>query len=98
MIDRILAAAAIALPMTDLSDPAQLGEMPITVITATRPSMGVSSQFQQVGIDEQQRFAAAARNARYLEATQSRHYIQRDQPDLVIDEILAMIERARGAP
>lgn len=98
MIDKILAAAAIVVTMTDLSGPAQLGEMPITVITATRPSMGVSSQFQQVWIDEQQRFAAAARNARYVKATLSRHDIQRDQPDLVIDEILAMVERARGAP
>lgn len=98
MIDKILAAAATVLTMTDLSDPALLGELPITVITATRPSMGVSSQFQQGGIDEQQRFAAAARNARYVKATLSRHDIQRDQPDLVIDEILAMVERARGAP
>jgi len=83
--------------MADLADPAQLGNLPVTVIVSTRPSVGASSQFQQLWMDEQQRFAAAVDNGRYVEASRSRHYIQRDQPDLVIAEIRAMIGRVRAS-
>ncbi|MFT6661143.1 MAG: pimeloyl-ACP methyl ester carboxylesterase [Maricaulis maris] len=83
--------------MADLADPSRLGDLPITVIVATRPANGASPQFRQLWIDEQQAFAAAAGQARYVEASRSRHYIQRDQPDLVIAEIEAMIERVRAS-
>jgi len=84
--------------MADLADPAQLGNLPVTVIASTRPSVGASSHFQQLWIDEQQRFAAAVGDARYVEASRSRHYLQRDQPDLVIAEVRAMIGRVRASP
>lgn len=84
--------------MSFVRDPAQLGDLPITVLAATRPGPGASAGSQQLWLEEQRAFADRALNARYVEVPGASHYIHHQQQDLVLNEIRAMIDRVAVLP
>ena len=61
----------------------------MTVLAATEPDAITSDKFQDLWIAEQSAFADAHK-AKYVEALGSTHYIQKQQPELVVQEILEM--------
>ncbi len=77
--------------------PHELGEIPITVIAATKPPVYASDELQRLWMSVQREFAEALANGRYVEAEGAGHYIHRDAPDLVSAEIRALVERIRGS-
>ncbi|MDH3253796.1 MAG: alpha/beta hydrolase [Acidobacteriota bacterium] len=77
--------------------PADLGDIPITVIAATEPQITGSRALQKLWLEHQEAFARAAANGRYIEAARSSHYVHRQRPGLVADEILRMLDLVRSA-
>lgn len=75
--------------------PQELGTIPVTVIAATEPQIGGSRRFQTLWLEHQRAFADAAANGRYVAAQRASHYVHRQRPGLVADEILRLVERAR---
>jgi pimeloyl-ACP methyl ester carboxylesterase len=85
-----------------VADPAQLGDLPLSILVSTRPGPGMSREFHALWMQEQRRFAEAAHNADLVEAAGAGHYIHHDRPDFVISEIIRMIgvlsDGARRSP
>jgi pimeloyl-ACP methyl ester carboxylesterase len=93
----------------ELSGPAaeDLGDIPITVITATVPPTPPPGQLGPDGIPAEarvrdaeafwgaQRDYAKAAGGRTVEAEGVGHYVHRERPQLVIDEVRALLQRAR---
>jgi pimeloyl-ACP methyl ester carboxylesterase len=77
-------------------EPEDVGNIPITIIAATKPPVYASDELQQLWLSVQQEFADDVANGRYVQADGSSHYIHRDDPDLVIGEIGDLVERIRG--
>jgi len=100
-----LAAAApahVAAEMRGLADaeaqtpePHELRSIPVTVIAATKPPLGGSAKIQEVWLEQQRRFADRLEHGRFVVAEGAGHFVQKDAPDLVIREILAMVDRVR---
>ncbi len=84
--------------MSFVRDPAELGDLPITVLAAMRPGPGASAGSQQLWLEEQRAFADRALNARYVEVPDASHYIHRQRQDLVLSEIRALIDRIAVLP
>lgn len=63
-----------------------LGSRPLVVLTAQRHGNGLA--FERLWAATQRRYLSLSSNSRQVLATKSGHYIQLDQPDLVIDAIL----------
>ena len=74
-------------------DPAQLPDVPITVIAATIPPPGAPKGGGEVWLKTQRDFAGALQNGRYVIAHGAGHYIHKDQPALVSEEIRRLLER-----
>jgi pimeloyl-ACP methyl ester carboxylesterase len=92
-----IAAELIAMPEAEaqgLPTPA-IAAIPATIITATAviASQQDGARVRAAWIEEQERFAAAFTNHRFVRAEGAGHYIHRDQPALVAAEIA---RRARG--
>jgi hypothetical protein len=77
-----------------------LGNLPLTVLTATRgfdelcdvlpcPAM------QQEWLAMQDEYAELSSESRHVEVDTG-HYIQDEEPDLVVSEILALLDRLHG--
>ncbi len=79
----------------DLRNPADLGPVPMVVLAATRPGGGASERFQQIWLQDQAAFAAQALDARYVEVENAGHYIHRQRPEIVLQEIRQMLARIR---
>jgi pimeloyl-ACP methyl ester carboxylesterase len=77
-------------------EPAELGEIPITVIAATEPPIYASKELQELWLSVQQDFADDVANGRYVQANGASHYVHKDRPDLVIREIRDVVERIRS--
>ncbi|MGB4828254.1 MAG: alpha/beta hydrolase family protein [Paracoccaceae bacterium] len=77
-----------------VAPPQGYGDIPITVIVATRPSVGLSASWQAVWIEEATRFAAGLKNGRLVKAEGSRHYVQRQAKALVVQELRDLLARA----
>ncbi len=73
-----------------------LTDIPITLISATEPSVGLTRKAQDVWLETQSAFAREAPMGRYVEATGATHYVHKERPDLVISEIKLMLEQVRG--
>lgn len=84
-----------------LDAPKTLGELPLIVL-----SHGLSDQTSGLTKEEQEKFerewlvmqkelAALSSNSKQIIAEKSGHYIQLDQPELVIDSILNLVRRTR---
>ena len=78
-----------------------LGDIPVTVIAATEPPVGGSRSLQRLWLRHQEAFAREAANGRYVVAEGSGHYIHRQRPGLVAEEIqrtIAGFDRERRLP
>ncbi len=74
-----------------------LGELPVTVIAAgnANPAFGaVAFKFQEFWIDENTRIAEMSRHPK-LRIAHSGHYVYREAPDVVVEEIVAMVDSVR---
>jgi len=74
------------------------GQLPLTVIGATEPEPGFgeyADAFRQFWNEESQKLAAKSEQGRFVLAQGSSHHIHLDAPQLVIDEVLALVEEAR---
>lgn len=73
------------------SDPGAFANVPVTVIAATRPDSPLVNQSDQAfWVDEQRAFAASLAHGRFVTAA-TRHYVHKEDPELVVSEILAML-------
>lgn len=73
--------------------PADIGEIPVILLAATKPPPGGSAKSQPIWLEVQRNFAAALPNAELIIAEGSGHYIQRDAPQLVIQAIRDLINK-----
>lgn len=73
-------------------NPQDLGDLPITVITATKPPPGAPKRAQPIWIRVQREFARQLSNGHFVLAKGAGHYIHKDKPELVIREIRKMVE------
>jgi len=78
-------------------------ELPILVLSATEPPRGLPPDMEQhvdamqsLSRELQAELAALSTNARHLWVPDAGHYVQFDQPDVVVKEITAMIEAIRS--
>lgn len=76
-----------------------LGSIPITVIASTQLWPGEDGpKGYEVWLAAQKRLAASVENGRFVLAERSGHYIQKDRPDIVIDEIREIEDRMASPP
>lgn len=71
--------------------PQELGDLPITVLTATKPPPGAPKKAQPLWIRVQQEFAGELAHGHFVLAKGAGHYIHKDNPELVIQEIQKMV-------
>lgn len=79
----------------DAASARQLGDIPITVIAATEPAPLTTAASQRLWLEQQEAYANAAQNGRFVRADGSKHYIHKEKPDLVIAEVKRMVESLR---
>ncbi|MGB5835060.1 MAG: alpha/beta hydrolase [Thiohalocapsa sp.] len=75
--------------------PADIGSIPTTLIVATKPPKGGPAAAQPIWLEVQRQFADAMSDGRMVIAQGAGHYIQRDAPEMVVDEIERMLSRVR---
>lgn len=68
---------------------------PVPVVLLVGAHEGDSTAFRDAWLDLQRRLAESIPGARRVLAARSGHYVQFDQPDLVIDAIRGLVEGAR---
>ena len=84
-----------------LFEPGSLGDMPLVVISVPhqqRPTdlpIGFSNALDEIWVELQNEWAQISLHSSHIFAYESGHFIQQDQPDLVIDAILQVVEEAR---
>ena len=89
-----------------MRDITSLGKLPLTVISSTKRTYdrdaGATGEFakteeavERVWLECQAKLLQLSTNAEQVLATKSGHYIQDDQPELVISSIVQMLERLR---
>ncbi|MEU6148719.1 alpha/beta hydrolase [Actinosynnema sp. NPDC047251] len=71
-------------------NPPRLGDLPVTVVTGTRPTR-LDRAVRQGMNDAHRRTAAALANGRLVEAARSAHLVLFDQPDLLVAEVLRLV-------
>ncbi len=85
-----------------LYDPGSLGDMPLVVLTAPNKERAddlpaeLNAAFNRVWVELQEELALLSSNSSHILVEDSGHFIQQDQPELVIDAILEVIEQAGG--
>jgi len=85
-----------------LFEPGSLGDMPLVVLTsphkdrATDLPAGLSDRWDEIWAELQTEWAQISSRSTLVMAYESGHFIQQDQPDLVLDAILQVVEAARG--
>jgi pimeloyl-ACP methyl ester carboxylesterase len=75
-----------------------LGQLPLTVMASEvpNPAFGPDAEaFQRFWIESNRQVAALSRRGKFVLATKSTHYIQRDAPDLVTREALELVSACR---
>ncbi len=71
----------------------KLGSLPVTVITATVPDKTQSRDYQEHWIRSQEKFARSLKNGKLVTALGSGHNIHRSRPDLIVQEIKALLNK-----
>jgi len=80
--------------------PGSLGDMPLVVLTSPHKERaadlppGLSDAWNEIWVELQNEWAQISSRSTHLMANESGHFIQLDQPELVIDAILQFIEEA----
>ena len=84
-----------------LFEPGSLGDMPLVVLSVPHQKRAkdlpawFSDALDEIWVDLQKEWAQISTRSNHIFAYESGHFIQQDQPDLVIDAILQVIEKAR---
>ena len=80
-----------------------LGDIPLVVLTAAPIGSGygriptdVAANLDQAWLDMQDEIAALSSNSTHIVATTSNHFIHYEEPELVIDAILDLVNTARS--
>lgn len=79
-----------------------LGDMPLIVLSASPKDpprdvpTDVATKIEQAKQDMQKELAALSSNSKHVVASTSNHYIHYDEPQLVVDAILELVEAARS--
>jgi pimeloyl-ACP methyl ester carboxylesterase len=76
-----------------------LGDLPLTVVTARKKWSDVAPPIDRAAVDAawvslHQRTAALSSEGQRIEALRSGHNVHLDSPELVVDQALALLERA----
>jgi pimeloyl-ACP methyl ester carboxylesterase len=79
-----------------------LGDVPMIVLVATEfkmriPDPGFGAHMQNMWQELQRELAGMSSNSKLVTVENSGHFIQIDKPQAVVDAILELVERARGA-
>jgi pimeloyl-ACP methyl ester carboxylesterase len=86
-----------------LFEAGSLGDMPLVILTSPVKERaddlppGLSAKFDGIWVELQKEWAKISSHSTHIMAYKSGHFIQHDQPDLVIDAILQVVEEARQA-
>jgi pimeloyl-ACP methyl ester carboxylesterase len=86
-----------------------LGDTPLVVIAAGRREQlrrygaeGVVAeldrQWERVWKECQRKLTSPSSESTFIEACESDHYVQRDQPELVVEAVATLVERVRRSP
>ena len=82
-----------------------LGDLPLVAVTAMGPTWWPDmpgqvnpAKFRKMWLDLQQDLTKLSTNSRRVFAGQSSHFIQFDQPDLVVEAIRQLIDHERNSP
>jgi pimeloyl-ACP methyl ester carboxylesterase len=84
-----------------LFEAGSLGDMPLVVLTSPVKERaddlppGLSAKIDEIWVELQKEWAQLSSHSTHVIAQESGHFIQHDQPDLVIDAILEVVEEAR---
>ena len=84
-----------------LFEPGSLGDMPLVVLTSPHKERaadlpaGLSDKWDEIWVELHDELAHISSRSSHILAMESGHFIQLDQPDLVVDAILQVIEAAR---
>jgi pimeloyl-ACP methyl ester carboxylesterase len=85
----------------ELFEAGSLGDLPLVVLTAMNKQRAddfpadLNAQFNQIWLELQQELAKLSSNSTHIVSQESVHYIQQEQPDLVIEAILQVLEAAQ---
>ena len=80
--------------------PGSLGDLPLVVLTAPNKQRAddvpaeMNAALNQVWLEMQQELAQLSANSRHVISEKSQHFIQQDEPELVIEAILWVLEEA----
>lgn len=77
--------------------PGQLGDIPVTVISAGQAPELSASRFQAIWEGMQADYADKAQNGRYVLAGRNGHYVHQENATLVVDEIRRLLARQTEA-
>ena len=91
-------AALIAESASQVAAIASFGDIPLIVIGSGKPNpaFGADAEaFQQFWIEQNRELATMSTNGTFVLAQQSSHYLHEDAPDVVLDAVRQMVERAR---
>lgn len=77
-----------------MRDKDALRHVPLTVLYGTNHSMGDEMEVEWA--EWQEGYAGLSDDCRVIKLEGAGHYVQVDQPQVVIDEIRAMINKVRG--
>jgi pimeloyl-ACP methyl ester carboxylesterase len=81
--------------------PGSLGDLPLVVLTAMqkeRPEdfpQDLNDIFNQIWLDLQEELASMSTNSGHILAEESGHFIQHDQPELVVEAIKGIFQELR---
>jgi pimeloyl-ACP methyl ester carboxylesterase len=86
---------------SELLEPGSLGDLPLIVLTAMNKQraedlpVGLNEQFNQIWLELQQELALLSTNSMHVVSDVSEHFIQHDEPELVIEAILDLLLEVR---
>jgi pimeloyl-ACP methyl ester carboxylesterase len=78
-----------------------LGNLPLIVLTAPNKQRaddlpaGLNDKFNQIWVELQEELAQLSSNSSHIITEESGHFIQHDQPDLVVDAIEQVVQQVR---
>ena len=90
MAAHLEALPAFCAEVAKFSNPGALGDLPLTLLTATNPSRD--------RLRHQEEVAALSSRSQHLVASKSGHWIQLDQPELVVEAVRKMADALAPAP
>jgi pimeloyl-ACP methyl ester carboxylesterase len=99
--DGVIAESTAFFSRTSLLKPAGLGDLPLIVLshgvpdTISSMNSAEQSQFEQVWLEMQIELAGLSSNSKQIIAEKSGHYIQLDQPELVVESVLELVNSSR---